>query len=149
VSAPAVTFDRVAVGDAIPAAEFGPLTIADTVRWAGSQEIWEPLHFDREYAREHSGLRTIIASGQYRQALLARFLTDWIGARGTLRSLRVRHTAPTFEGDLIRYAGRVVEKSARPDDPWVACDLEGTNQSGERVVVAHGVVMLPAGESAS
>ena len=143
----AITFDAVAVGDAIPAAEFGPLTIDDTVRWAGSQEIWEPLHFDREYAREHSGLRTFIASGQYRQALLARVLTDWIGARGRLRSLRLRHTAPTFEGDLIRYAGHVVEKSPLPGDPWVACDLEGTNQNGERIVVAHAVLVLAPGIS--
>jgi acyl dehydratase len=141
VSAPP-TFAGVAVGDALPEATFGPLTIDDTVRWAGSQEIWERLHFDREYAREHSGQQTFIASGAYRQALLLRMLTDWIGPRGVVRKLRLRHTAPTLEGDLMRYSGRVVEKSGDAADPWLACELEGKNQRDERIVVGSCLVRL-------
>jgi acyl dehydratase len=140
---PQPTFDAVTVGATVCAAEFGPLTIDDTVRWAASQEIWERLHFDREFAREHSGQRTFIASGAYRQALLARMLTDWLGPRGVLRKLRVRHTAPTLEGDVMRFAATVVEKSADAGDPWVACDVAGTNQDDVTIVAAHAVVTLP------
>jgi acyl dehydratase len=132
----------IAVGDVVADVTFGPLTIDDTVRWAGSQEIWERLHFDREFAREHSGQKTFIASGAYRQALLARMLTDWLGPRGVLRKLRVRHTAPTLEGDLMRFAATVVEESADPADPWIACDVIGTNQDGGTIVTAHAVVTL-------
>lgn len=135
-------FADVAPGDALPAAEFGPFTIETSVRWAGSQEIWERLHYDREFAREHSGQSSFIASGAYRQALLARMLTDWIGPHGVLRRLRLRHVGPTLEGDLIRYRGRVTEKSADATDPWVACELEGTNQRDEAIVVASCVVTL-------
>ena len=80
--------------------------------------------------------------GAYRQALLARTLTDWIGPRGVLRKLRVRHTAPTYEGDSIRYSGRVVEKSPQASDPWVACDIEGKNQRDEPILVGHCVLRL-------
>lgn len=139
-SAPA--FAEITVGDVIPEATFGPLSIGDTVRWAGSQEIWERLHFDREYARGHSGQRTFIASGAYRQAMLARMLTDWIGPRGVLRKLRLRHTAPTLEGDLMRFCGRVVEKSPEAADPWLECELEGKNQRDERIVIGSCVVVL-------
>ncbi len=135
-------FEDTNIGDEIGAAEYGPITIIDTVRWAGVQENWEQVHWDREFAREHSKLRTFIASGSFRQALLARTLTDWIGPRGVLRKLKVRHTAPTYEGDLIRYSGRVVGKSSDAGDPWVACDLEGKNQNGDRIIVASCVLRL-------
>lgn len=136
-------FDTVQVGDTIPPREFGPLTIMDTVQWAGIQENWGRLHFDREHVRAHNGLRTFIASGDYRQALLARALTDWIGPRGWLQKFSVRYTAPTFEGDLMRYTGQVVEKSADPDDPWIACDLEGSNQDGQRTLTGRCTIVLP------
>jgi len=139
-----VNFQEVRVGDALPRREFGPLTIVDTVRWAGFQENAERTHWDREFVRAENGLRTFIASGAYRQALLARAITDWIGPRGRLRKMSVRHTAPTFEGDLMIYAGEVTEKSLDPADPWVACTLSGTNQTGEQILTGTCMVLLPA-----
>jgi acyl dehydratase len=136
-------FEDVAVGDALPEREFGPFTIGDGVRWAGCLELWNPLHFDREYARENTrGLHTFIASGAYRQALLARTLTEWSGPRGRLRKLRLRHTGPVFEGDTMRFSGRVVERSENADEPWLACDLTGINQRGEQFLVGRCVLFL-------
>ena len=135
-------FEDIKVGGEIAMVEFGPVTIVDTVRWAGVQENWEQVHWDREFAREHSKLRTFIASGAYRQALLARMLTDWVGPRGSLRKLSVRHTAPTYEGDLIRYSGRVIEASTDTADPWVACELQGKNQRDEPILAGHSVLRL-------
>jgi acyl dehydratase len=131
------------VGDEFVAAEFGPLTIADTVRWAGVQENVERLHFDREFARGNSRLRTFIASGGYRQALLARAVTDRIGPRGKLLKLRVRHTAPTFEGDILRYSARVTDTATRSDGIAIACEVEGKNQQEEQVLVGSCLVLLP------
>jgi acyl dehydratase len=135
-------FEDVATGDPIATVEFGPISIVDTVRWAGVQENWEQVHWDREFAREKSKLRTFIASGSYRQALLARMLTDWVGPRGALKKLSVRHTAPTFEGDVIRYCGTVVEKSVQPGDPWIVCELEGRNQRDETILTGRCVLRL-------
>lgn len=122
------------VGDEIVSAEFGPLTIVDTVRWAGVQENPERLHWDREFAREHSRLRTFIASGGYRQALLARAMTDWLGAGGRLARMKVRHIAPTFEGDMLRYSVRVTEKSAQGPAVTLTCALDGSNQRNDTVL---------------
>jgi acyl dehydratase len=132
------------VGNELVAAEFGPLTIADTVRWAGVQENVEPLHFDREFARENGRLRTFIASGGYRQALLARALTDRIGPRGKLLKLRVHHTAPTFEGDMLRYSARIAETATRFDGFAISCEVEGKNQQEERILVGSCVLLLPS-----
>jgi acyl dehydratase len=136
-------FEEVQVAAEIPTREFGPLTIMDTVRWAGFQENWARLHFDREYVREHSGLRTFIASGAYRQALLVRVVTDWIGPRGWLRTMTLRQTSPTFEGDIMRFYGRVVAKSVSPSDPWLICELFGQNQDGQQIMSGRCTVTLP------
>ena len=140
---PQLYFDGVILGEPLPTREFGPLTIISTVRWAGFQENTARLHYDRDYVREHSGLRTFIASGAYRQALLVRMLTDWIGPLGQLRKLNLRHLHPTFEGDMIRYSGKVVEKSAGANPSWVACDLEGKNQNDRQILTGRCTLILP------
>ncbi|MDE0031292.1 MAG: MaoC/PaaZ C-terminal domain-containing protein [Deltaproteobacteria bacterium] len=135
--------DDVQPGAELVAREYGPLSIIDTVRWAGLQENTQQLHYDRDWVREHAGLRTFIASGAYRQALLMRMLTDWLGPRGRLRKLGIRHTYSTFEGDTMRFAARAVEKSADPADPWIACELEGANQEGRQVLTGRCTLVLP------
>jgi acyl dehydratase len=136
-------FDNVDVGGFIPSRDYGPLTIVDTVRWAGLQENVQHLHFDRDHVRQHNGLRTFIASGAYRQALLIRMLTDWIGPRGWLRKINVRHTYSTFEGDMMRFSARIVEKSSDSSDPWIVCDLEGRNQENRQILTGGCTLILP------
>lgn len=138
-----VHFDDVAVGAEITAREYGPLTIVDTVRWAGLQENWQHLHFDRDHVREHNGLKTFIASGAYRQALLMRMLTDWIGPRGWLQKISVRHTYSTFEGDMMRFSAKIAEKSSDGSDSFVICDLEGTNQQNRQILTGRCTLILP------
>jgi acyl dehydratase len=136
-------FEDIAVGDRIPPREHGPLTIVDTVRWAGLQENWQHLHFDRDHVRRHNGLKTFIASGAYRQALLMRMLTDWVGARGWLRKISVRHAYSTFEGDMMRFGARVVEKSSEASSGVIVCELEGTNQDDKIILSGRCTLVLP------
>ena len=136
-------FEDVRPGTELAAREYGPLTVIDTVRWAGLQENTQQLHYDRDWVREHAGLRTFIASGAYRQALLMRMLTDWLGPRGRLRKLGIRHTYSTFEGDTMRFAARAVGKSTDPADPWIECELEGSNQEGQRILTGRCTLVLP------
>ena len=137
-------FDDVQVGHAIPERQHGPLSIVDNVRWVGFQENWEArLHYDREHVRENSGLRSFIAPGAYREALIARMLTDWVGPDGMLRKLAVRQTRPTIEGDTMFFSAAVVEKSGDASDPWLTCEVEGKNQDGEPIVTGRCTVTLP------
>lgn len=138
-----VYFEDVEPGYELPGREHGPLTIVDTVRWAGLQENWQHLHYDRTHVREHNGLHTFIASGAYRQALLMRMLTDWLGPRGWLKKISLRHTYSTFEGDAMRFSARVVEKSADASDPWIACTLEGKNQDDKQILSGRSILILP------
>jgi len=138
-----IYFEDINVADPIPDREYGPLTIVDTVRWAGLQENTQHLHYDRDHVSQHNGLPTFIASGAYRQALLARMLTDWIGPRGWLRKISVRHTYSTFEGDLMKFGGRVMELSSDPSDLWIRCELVGKNQTDKQILTGHCTLILP------
>jgi|SRR5579871_1062832 len=138
-----VYFDDVEVGAALPEREFGPHTLVAAVQWAGVQENPGRLHFDREYVREHSGLKTVIASGALRQSLLTRMLTDWVGPRGRLRKMSIRHLASTFEGDMQRYSVKVTGKSPDPAEPWVACEFEGRNQDGTVLLTGTCTLTIP------
>ena len=137
-----IYFDDVAVGDTISPRDYGPLTIVDTVRWAGLQENWQHLHYDRDHVRQHNGLKTFIASGAYRQALLIRMLTDWIGPRGWLQKISIRHTYSTFEGDTMRFSAKVTEKATDPSDSSVICDLEGVNQENRQILTGRCTLIL-------
>ena len=139
-----IHFEDLSCGDPLPEREYGPVTVTDTVRWAGLQEHWSQLHYDRDYVRQHNGLRTFIASGAYREALLFRMLTDWAGPKGRLDKISLRHTYSTFEGDRIFYSGKIIEKSSTPDDPWIRCEIEGKNQQGRQILTGSCVLIVPA-----
>ena len=139
-----IHFEDLSCDDVLPEREYGPLTVADTVRWAGLQENWSQLHFDRDYVREHNGMRTFIASGAYRESLLFRMLTEWVGPKGRLKKITLRHTYSTFEGDRILYSGRITEKSSTSDDPWIRCEIEGKNQEGRQILTGFCVLIVPA-----
>ena len=136
-------FEDVDVGSKIPEREFGPHTLVKAVAWAGVQENPGALHFDRDYVREFRGAHTIVASGALRQSYLTRMITDWAGPRGFLKKMSVRHTTSTYEGDMQRYAGTVIEKSTDPDHPWIVCELDGRNQDGQEIIRGRCTVALP------
>jgi acyl dehydratase len=136
-------FEDLNTGDPIPSREYAPLTIVDTVRWAGLQENTQHLHYDRDHVRQHNGLPTFIASGAYRQALLIRMLTDWIGPRGWLRKISVRHTYSTFEGDTMRFGGRILNKSTESSDSWITCDIDGRNQTDKQILTGRCTLIIP------
>ncbi len=138
-----VFFEDVAEDQLLLTREFGPHTIVDAVRWAGLQENWQHLHYDRDHVREHNGLPGFIASGAYRQALLIRAITDWVGPRGGLRQLKVRHVASTFEGDLMRFAVRAARKETDSGQGLVRCEVEGRNQEDRQVLVGTCTLTLP------
>jgi acyl dehydratase len=138
-----VYFEDVAPGTALPVREFGPHTLVAAIRWAGVQEHPSPTHTDREYGRERRGLKGIIASGAHREAYVLRLLMDWVGPRGDVRQLGVRNTASTYEGDMMRFTGTVVEKSPTVDEPWIVCDLDGRNQDDVQIVQGRCMLVLP------
>lgn len=135
-------FETLEVGQAVPGRAYSAVTVIDTVRWAGFQENYAQLHFDRDYVRNEAGLKTFIASGAFRESLMVRLITDWLGPRGRFCQLETRQMLPTLEGDSLSYSGRVVEKSDDPVNPWVKLEMEGHNQDGRQILKADCKVIV-------
>ncbi len=136
-------FEDVEVGATIPTREFGPHDLVTAVFWAGVQENPGLLHLDRDHARQYRRAPSIVASGALRQSFLTRVITDWAGPRGFLSAMEIRHTASTYEGDMQRYGGTVVEKSADSEKPWIVIELDGRNQNDEQIIAGRCTMLLP------
>ena len=93
-------------GDTGPDVTYGPLELADLVRYAGASNDFNPLHYDPAFARS-AGQPTIIAHGMLSAGFLASFLTGWFGPDSVHR-LKVRF------GDPVR-PRRHTEASGKSD----------------------------------
>jgi acyl dehydratase len=129
------------VGTELPPLTVGPLTHLDLVRWAGYQENWLRIHYDAAHAGRSLGARDAVQSGHHRTALITRAITDWLGERGWVRRLSIRHAAPVFPGDTLTCGGRVRAVHGGPGgqrtidlDVWAVVGPSRTASEGTAVV---------------
>jgi acyl dehydratase len=134
---PAVDLDP---GTELPGLDVGPFTLTDFVRWAAYQENWLRIHYDRAYATQHARGTDCIQSGHHRTALLTRMITDWLGTRGRLVRLAVRHTGPVFPGDSIRCRGRI--RSSTPGGGETVVDLDISAVTTDARLVSEGTASV-------
>jgi acyl dehydratase len=135
--------EDMSIGDIMPERQFGPHTLVAAVYWAGIQENPAGLHFDRDHARNVLGAKSIVASGALRQSLLVRAIMEWLGPRAFLRSMTLRHTAPTYEGDMQYYSARVCETPARDAEPLIGLELSGRNDENLAIMSGRCSILLP------
>jgi acyl dehydratase len=139
----AVKYDDVAVGDALPAAEY-PATRLGLVKYCGASGDFNVIHWNERIARS-VGLPSVIAHGMFTMAQAGRYLTDWAGDPGALAEFSVRFSAPVVvpdddSGATIAVSGVIADK--RGGNQVV---VELTARSGEEKVLsrARAVVHLP------
>ena len=95
--------DRFAEGAAIPPFVVEDLTRTDLVRYAGASGDFNPIHHDENFARA-AGNPTVFGHGMLTAGLVARCITDFVGA-GNLRRYKVRFATRVWPGDTITCAG--------------------------------------------
>ena len=133
----------VAVGDRPASRTVGPVTQTDIVRFAGAGGDFNPLHHDVEFA-QRAGFPRPIAMGQFQAALLAGWVSDWLGVEH-LRSLEVRFVAPVMIGDTITLSGEVTAVAQIQAARIATVELRATKDDGVAVVTgtAQAVVTTP------
>jgi acyl dehydratase len=130
-------------GAEIPGLEIGPLSLTDFVRWAGYQENWIRLHYDRAYALEYMDQSDVVQSGNHRTALLVRMITSWVGPSGWVRRLSVRHTGLIRPGDTVRCAGCIRDVRTTQDGArTVEAEIWAVRQDGEQVSAGVALVEI-------
>lgn len=108
-----VSYDEVAVGDALPALR-ERLRRITLVMYAGVSGDYNPVHWNPRVATG-AGHPDVVAHGMLTLATASRIVTAWAGDPGAVVSLRARFAKPVVvpdddAGALMRITGRVAEK---------------------------------------
>ena len=141
MSAQGISFDKVQVGDALPALEI-PVSVELIVSGAIATRDFFPGHHDPEAARK-LGSKHIFMNILTSNGLVERYVGAWAGPDALIGEVKIRLGAPNYPGDTMTMTGEVAEKDegARA----LTVQLRGVNSMGEHV---SGRVRLPFGEGA-
>ncbi|MDT5132255.1 MAG: hypothetical protein QOE41_1566 [Mycobacterium sp.] len=116
------------VGTEVMARQFGPMTRQMFVRYAGASGDMNPMHYDDELARS-AGYPSVFAQGMLTSALLATFVTDWLGAPN-IRRFGVRFREQVWPGDVVTCSGRIISLEPDGERARVTVELSCTRQTG-------------------
>jgi hydroxyacyl-ACP dehydratase HTD2-like protein with hotdog domain len=136
-----VFYDDIEPGDQIPALT---VTVDETQMFFFSAATYNGhrIHYDKQWAREVEGYDDVLVQGPLQSALLARAVTDWIGARGRLVEYAVQNRAVAHPGQELTFAGVVTAK--RVADGIGLVDLEITGRRDDTVLMpGTATVALP------
>jgi acyl dehydratase len=126
---PAQDFERITVGQALPALT-KQVTVEQIQRYAAASGDRNPIHLDDSFARS-AGLPGVIAHGMLTMAFANQAVTDWLGDRTLLKRLQGRFAGMVLPGDTITVTGSVASKDQ--ESRRVVVNLVVTNQRGEKV----------------
>jgi hydroxyacyl-ACP dehydratase HTD2-like protein with hotdog domain len=136
-------FEDVSVGDEIPALS---VTVDETQMFFFSAATYNGhrIHYDKNWAKDVEGYPNILVHGPLQAALLARAVTDWVGADGRLVSYAIQNRASAFPGEELRFTGTVTATHDDGDGRGLV-DLEIRGEKGEDQVLMPGTatVSLP------
>lgn len=135
-----LTFDTVAVGDALPELVTEPISRTTLALYAGASGDHNPIHIDIDFARSH-GMPDVFAHGMLSMAYLARLLTSWV-PQDQIKTYHVRFAAITQVGERIRCTGKVVEKLEQDGEKQVRLDIQAAGDNGEIKLAGDAVIAL-------
>lgn len=126
----------VKIGDEIPELVKYPTT-RQLVQYAGASGDFYEIHYDQEFARRVA-LPGVILHGLLKAGYLGQLITDWLGHRGTLKSLDVSYRGVDVPGRPYRCRGRVT----RVDGDEVELEIWGEDPDGKRTTVGTATVEM-------
>ena len=121
-------------------------TTQQLVRYAGASGDFYQIHYDKDFAID-TGLPGVIIHGALKNAFLGQLITDWIGESGTLKKLSVQYRGMDIPGEQITCTGKVLKKYSENGEYLVDCEIQLTNNKGERTTPGHATVALPTRSS--
>jgi len=141
VSAKQLKYKDVKIGMEIPS-----LVIETSSRmsaeWAGASGDYDPIHYDREYAKKRR-FPDAVVNGRLKVAWLIQLMTNWIGDDGVLKKLGCRHKGVDIIGETVTCKGVVITKHVDNAERIIECEIWTENPRGEKTAPGKAVVALP------
>jgi acyl dehydratase len=135
-----MSFERLQVGDEIPALTTDPIKRVTLALFAGASGDHNPIHVDLDFARE-AGMDDVFVHGMFSMACIGRLLTNWAPPHA-LRQFKVRFVAITHVHDRLTCSGSVLEKFESQGEKLVRLRVTAVNQESKIKVIGEAVVAL-------
>jgi 3-hydroxybutyryl-CoA dehydratase len=117
------------------------ITEADVVMYAGLSGDFNPIHIDKEYAK-NTRFKERIAHGLLTSSLLSQLLGMYLPGKGSIyMEQTLRFTAPVYIGDTITATATVQEFIEEKN--IIKLLTECRNQKGELVLMGSAVMLVP------
>ena len=136
-----VDMKQLAVGDALPAIEFGPISRHTLALYCGGSGDLNPIHVDSDFAKA-SGYEDVFAHGMLSMAILGRLLTNWT-EQDNIRSLSVRFTAITKIHATVTGSATVRERTKEGDEDLFVLDLVTHTQDKQQTTKGTATIAVP------
>lgn len=138
-------FQGLKIGDELP-----ELTIDLTKRLiigaAIASRDFEDVHHDTA-AAQAAGMQDVFMNILTTNGLVGRYVSDWIGPNGIIKSLNIRLGMPNLPGDSMKMTGEILKIWQEKGENLVELDIKGKNSMGYHVT-GSATVALPTGEGA-
>jgi len=139
---PTLDWESVAVGDALPVLDKGPIERDDLERYAAASGDPNPMHLDDAVAQS-AGYPGVFAHGMLSMGYLGEFLVRAGGAPASVRKFRARFAKLTWPGDRVRCGGVVTAVRDENGTRVVDCEIWTETQNGERKVIGTATLAAP------
>ena len=137
-------FEDYEVSMALPTIEQGPMDRFDYIPIALILRDTNPLHLDREYARER-GLPDVVQQGPLNQAYLYRYFTSLLHDPWDLVATKMRFAANVFPDDILTCGGEVLAMAPpKGGSGIVTCAVWQQNQKGETILKGEARASIPS-----
>ncbi|MFP7296460.1 hypothetical protein [Neobacillus niacini] len=124
-----ITWDDVEVGYELPAGE-REITAALVVGGAiSATHDYAEVHHDYHAARK-AGADNVFMNILTTNGLIGKYLTDWSGPTGEIKSITLRLAVPNYPGDRMTITGSVTQKYESNGQSLVEIEFTGRNSLG-------------------
>jgi len=138
-------YDEIEVGDEISPLVKHPTT-RQLVKWAGVNEDFYELHYDKDFAQRR-GFSGVIGHGPLGMCFLGQLLTDWVGTRAIIKKLDCKYKNVFYPGEDITARGTVTKKYIQNNEGYIECEIWLENPKGETVTSGEAVIVFPSKSS--
>jgi acyl dehydratase len=124
-----VYFEDVGEGQELPSLSMD-MTVTKLVMAASATRDWQPMHHDRDYARNKSRAKDIFINTGFNMGMMCRAITDWTGPKAFITKLSFKMERSIYLGDTMTITGKVTGKRVEDGKNLVDVDLLVSNQDG-------------------
>jgi acyl dehydratase len=132
---------QIAVGDALPEHQAGPISRHTLALYCGASGDHNPIHVDLDFAKA-AGMPDVFAHGMLSMAYLAQLITRWV-PQGRLRQWGVRFVAITPVHAKVLCTGRVTELFEEAGERRARLEINAHTDAGLHTLAGDAVIALP------